>query len=407
MPYGAHEAMETHEILMEKINMITHFNLYAREANNPQLKDMIARHLDEEIRGYNEIVHYTHDYTGMSPIPPNTEMTGVTPQSIQYGLNNPPQMAPQSDTKLSDQEIAVAMLCCHKNAARSASWASLECADPNLRQMLFNSAANCARQAYEVFLFMNEQGVYQVPTLNDHTAKTFLHRYQPTDQAGEGQFLGQAYGGQFGQQNTSYGGQIGQQNIGYGGQFGQANTGYGTQFGQQNAGFGMPFGQQNQGYGGQLGQQGAGFGGQFGQQSRGFAGQFGQQGAGFGGQFGQQNRSFAGQFGQQGVGMGGQVGQQSGGMAGATRGMSGQSAHGTQSFPSSNAAGSGSSATRGSFVNAVNSSLYGSDPVNANSSQSYGSASQSSAERSGSSSAQSWTDDANSADNDGSGSMPQ
>jgi spore coat protein CotF len=179
MPYGAHETMEVHEILLEKVNMITHFNIYLSQAQNRELLDMIVRHQQEEIRSYNEIVAYTHDYNAFSPVPPLTDIKGVSPQHIKYGLNNPPQLGPQADTRLSDAEVASAMLCCHKNAARNGMWATLETADPNLRRMLLNSAATCANQAYEVFLFMNRNGLYQIPQMDSHTAKTFIHRYQP------------------------------------------------------------------------------------------------------------------------------------------------------------------------------------------------------------------------------------
>jgi spore coat protein CotF len=221
MPYGAHETMEVHEILMEKMNVITHFNLYAKETKNQRLLDMIIRHQQEEIRSYDELVNYTHDYNRFAPIPPNTPITGVGPKQIQYGLKNPPQFAPQSDAVLSDWEIAVAMLLCHKNAARNSAWASLECADPNLRRLLLNCAANCGNQAYEVFLFLNEQGLYQVPMLNSHTAKTLLHRYQPTNESLKSQYFGQNAG--YGGQNAGYGGQT----MGYGGQYGNGNGPYG------------------------------------------------------------------------------------------------------------------------------------------------------------------------------------
>jgi spore coat protein CotF len=243
MPYGAHETMEVHEILMEKINMITHFNFYATETQNQQLIDMIIRHQQEEIRSYNEIVAYTHDYKGFNPVPPNTNIREIRPQEIKYGLNNPPQFAPEIDAALKDWEVATAMLCCHKNAARNGMWATLECADPNLRRMLLNSAANCANQAYEVFLFMNQQGLYQVPKLDEHTAKTFMHRYQPASESLQAQ-----YGMQPGQ-NTEYAGQstgFASQNSGFAGQ--------GTGYPGQNAGYvGQGTGNtgQNAGYAGQ------------------------------------------------------------------------------------------------------------------------------------------------------------
>jgi spore coat protein CotF len=192
MPFGAHETMETHEILMEKINVITHFNLYAQQARNPQLLDMILRHQQEEILSYNEIVAHTRGNNRFSPISPNTDIRGVSNQQIQYGLNNPPQFAPQANATLDDSEIAIAMLLCHKNGARNCTWATLECADPNLRRTLMNSAATCINQAYEVFLFMNEQGLYQVPTLSSQTGEAFLHSYQPASRSLEQQYAVQS-----------------------------------------------------------------------------------------------------------------------------------------------------------------------------------------------------------------------
>ncbi|PLR92562.1 spore coat protein [Bacillus sp. T33-2] len=199
MPYGAHETMEVHEILMEKVNMLNHFNLYAAQTQNPQLLEMIVRHQQEEIVSYNELVAYTHDYNRFSPVPPNTNIREISPQQIQYGLQNPPQFAPEANATLNDMEIASAMLLCHKNAARNGMWATLECADPNLRRLLLNSAANCANQAYEVFLFMNGQGAYQVPKMESHTAKSFLHRYQPAGDQLTAQYFSQPG------QNAGYG----------------------------------------------------------------------------------------------------------------------------------------------------------------------------------------------------------
>ncbi len=186
MQFGAHETMEVHECLMEKINAIAHFNLYARETRNPQLADMIVRHQQEAIRSYNEIVGLTRG--GGESFQPvmNTPTPELSHQQIRYGLNNPPQFAPQADAALTDTEIAAAMLICHKNGARNAMWASLECADPNLRRALLNSAVACNNQAYEVFLVMNQVGLYQVPTMNNRTS--ILQSYQPAGVAPVAQF---------------------------------------------------------------------------------------------------------------------------------------------------------------------------------------------------------------------------
>ena len=188
MPFGAHEAMEVHEILTEKINMMNHFNLYAAQAKTPELKNMINRHIQEEIKSYDTVVSYTHDYQSFSPLSANTNFKSVTPDQIKYGLDNPSMLAPENNTTFNDYEIASAMLICHKNAAANGVKAALEIADPNLRQVLLNGVVNCVNQAYEVFLFMNQQGQYQIPTIKDHTAKTYLHSFQPVGESIKAQY---------------------------------------------------------------------------------------------------------------------------------------------------------------------------------------------------------------------------
>lgn len=180
MPFGAHETMEAHEMLNEKINAINHFSIYLHNCQNPALRSMIERHQQFAIQGYDQLVHYTHDYNAANR--QSVGMPNYQQGQISYGLNNPPTMAPQMSGPLPDHMIAMAVLSLHKNSAKNHMAASLECADPNVRQMLLEGAVNCAHQAYETFLFMNQNGFYQVPTMQDHTAKTFLHSYEPNAQ---------------------------------------------------------------------------------------------------------------------------------------------------------------------------------------------------------------------------------
>lgn len=182
MPYGAHETMEAHEVLCETINMIDHLAMYAAQCDDAQLVQILQRHIDQALQNYNNLVEYTHDYVQ----PANTagqQAPAVEPSQIKYGLNNPAERAPQLRTStMSSRQIAQAALTAHKNSAKNQMCAALECADPNVRQMMMNGAITCERAAYEIFLYMNEKGWYQVPTLDQHTAKTFLHSYQAINQ---------------------------------------------------------------------------------------------------------------------------------------------------------------------------------------------------------------------------------
>lgn len=187
MKFGAHEVMDTHEVLAEKMNMMNHLGFYASQAKNPQLQSMIQRHQQEGIRSYNEVVALTrgNGMTGNSWMNPLTSSAGVQGihQSVQYGINNPQTVTPHPDAVLSDHEIASAMLIAHKNSAKNCTTAALECTDINLRRALTNSAVSCTNQAYEVFLFMNEQGQYPVPTFEQGAAQTYLNTYQPAPES--------------------------------------------------------------------------------------------------------------------------------------------------------------------------------------------------------------------------------
>lgn len=181
MPFGAHETMEVHEILNEKIYLINLLGYLANETQTPQLRQMIDRHLQTVVQAYDQMVAYTHDYGAANHMPSVYGMPHTTPQEVQYGLRNPAPLPPLPQDAFNERHMVATLLLAHKNSAKNHMAASLECADPNLRHMMVNGAVTCSNQAYEVFLFMNENGFYQVPTMNDHTAKTFLHTYQPAN----------------------------------------------------------------------------------------------------------------------------------------------------------------------------------------------------------------------------------
>ena len=176
--------MEVSEILSEKMNMINHLALYEQEAQDEQLRSMIRRQLDTAIQAYDNMVAYTHDFSARQGMQPPFPQPDANIERLKYGLRNPQPMAPQRTGRFNDMMIATALLIAHKASATCHIQRGLEVTDPNLRTMFLNGAITCYNQAYETFLFMNQQGTYQVPTLQDHTAKTMLHSYLPMNAAG-------------------------------------------------------------------------------------------------------------------------------------------------------------------------------------------------------------------------------
>lgn len=184
MKFGAHEVLECAEILREKMNLINHFALYEQEAQNGQLRSMIRHHMETAMMAYDEMVGYTHDYSASLGMQPPFPQPDPSIESLKYGLRNPRPIAPQPTGRFNDLMIMNALLAFHKASAECHIQRGLEVSDPNLRRMFLNGAITCYNQAYEVFLFMNQQGTYQVPSMDNHTAKTYLHSFQPMNQQG-------------------------------------------------------------------------------------------------------------------------------------------------------------------------------------------------------------------------------
>lgn len=178
---GAHEVMEIQEVLTFAIDGINQFQLYRPHAKDQQLRQMLDHQLQFMTNEYNGMVQLLQQQ-GMGQPMAYRAVKNVQPI---YGLDNPANLSPNmSLDQLDDRDVASAMLNCHKASAAMKMRGALECADPQIRRAIQQSAVNCAEQAYEVWQYMNHKGFYQVPTMKEMTTNTMMHRYET---AGVGQ----------------------------------------------------------------------------------------------------------------------------------------------------------------------------------------------------------------------------
>lgn len=172
--FGAHEAMELNEVLCNTIDGINHFQLVRDIVQDPQLKSILDNQLQFMTQEYNNLVQAIHQ-RGMSQSIPYRSPKTAAPK---YGLRHPGTVAPNAAASdMDDKDVASGMLGCHKAGALIKMAAALEFADPQLRTMIQQSALNCAEQAYEVWNFMNQRGMYQVPTMMEMTTNTLMQTY--------------------------------------------------------------------------------------------------------------------------------------------------------------------------------------------------------------------------------------
>jgi spore coat protein CotF len=172
--YGAHEVMEVHEVLTGEIDAINNFQLYRPHIRDQQLQQMLEHQLQFMMNEYQSFVQALNGQ-GMGQAVPYRAPRNAAPV---YGLRQPAPVAPNTSMEqLDDRDIASAMLSCHKSSAAKKMLATLECADPQIRRTMQQSAMNCAEQAYEVWQYMNQKGYYQVPTMKEMTTQTMLNTY--------------------------------------------------------------------------------------------------------------------------------------------------------------------------------------------------------------------------------------
>lgn len=172
---GAHEVLETHEILNNAIVGIHQLQLYRPHVKDQQLAQIVDKHLQFMINEYNGMIQ-TLNQRGMGQAVPYQAPANFTPT---YGLRQPMPHAPNMNAnQIDDRDAASGALACHKASAMFKMLAALECADPGLRRMMQQSATNCSEMAYEVWQYMNQKGYYQSPTMKEMTTNTMIHSYQ-------------------------------------------------------------------------------------------------------------------------------------------------------------------------------------------------------------------------------------
>lgn len=172
---GAHETLELHEVLQGMLNGINLFKLYKPFIRDNNLERLMIHQLGFLTNEYNILV------SNLGSITEGVRSYGFNTRFIpKYGLHLHNTQQPAADYKLlDDKDISNGMLGLHKTNAKLKINAALECADPELKEILVDSSNNSVYQAFDVWSFMNKKGFYQVPTLPTEVSHQLIHQYEP------------------------------------------------------------------------------------------------------------------------------------------------------------------------------------------------------------------------------------
>ncbi|KRG16367.1 spore coat protein [Lederbergia galactosidilytica] len=179
MNHGGHEMFDVHEVLSGAINTMNTYTMLSEHVQDPELRDILQRQKQFMADEYNITLECFK--TGQDPAKPTQSYKMKQGNDFTYGMQptGQPQKPMQSATELNDETIALSMLNAVKSVAPVKTSAAMEATNPVVRRVLADSLPNCIEMAYEISLYQNKHGYYQVPQLSQQDMQQMQNGYAP------------------------------------------------------------------------------------------------------------------------------------------------------------------------------------------------------------------------------------
>lgn len=178
MNHGGHEMFDAHEVIASMISMMDQYQMYDQYIQDQELKSILNRQYTFMTQLYNTVVESFK--TGQDPTVPTQQYKMQQNNDTVYGVKpGKPKKPNQSIQELSDQGLSAYMLGQVKSLASLMSMTALEMTNPVLRREIADSVPNLIEMGYEIFLYQNKHGYYQVPQLAQQDMNNMLQSYAP------------------------------------------------------------------------------------------------------------------------------------------------------------------------------------------------------------------------------------
>jgi spore coat protein CotF len=179
--HGAHEILDVHEVLCMAVGTLNKYTMLRPMVKDSELLDILNRQYTFIQQEYNTTLECFQ--SGKDPAVPTKSYKMKQDNNVQYGLKAKQPTAPiESETEINDEIISSFMLGSLKSSAVFKTNAALEATNPVVRRVLADSLPNCIEMAYEVSLYQNKHGYYQVPQLTEADMQTVQQSYAPAKQ---------------------------------------------------------------------------------------------------------------------------------------------------------------------------------------------------------------------------------
>lgn len=179
--HSAHEVHDVHEVLTNTINVLNAYTMMRPQIQCKQLQDIADRQYQFMCDEYNMLVQCFS--TGQDPAHGTKPYQMKPSNEVTYGLQpSAPKSPKTSPNQIDDQDISSHMLGMVKANAQQKAIAACEVTNPVVRRVLAESIPNCVEMAYELFLYQNHRGFYQVPQLAEQDMKQLQNAFAPISQ---------------------------------------------------------------------------------------------------------------------------------------------------------------------------------------------------------------------------------
>ncbi|MBT2626495.1 spore coat protein [Bacillus sp. ISL-32] len=176
--HGGHEMFDMHEVLVGTINVLDQFIMLRQFVQDQELLGILDRQYQFILSQYNLTAECFK--TGSEPSQKTATYLMKEDNQTVYGMKpSQPHKPLQSMTDINDGLISRQMLVSIKAQASMMTMASLEMTNPAVRRVLSAQIQQFVEMAFEIFLYQNKHGYYQVPQLNTQDMQNMLNAFAP------------------------------------------------------------------------------------------------------------------------------------------------------------------------------------------------------------------------------------
>lgn len=176
---GGHELLDADEAIDTMLGALEQFVLYEQHAQDQELLAIIQKQKAYLSQMYNSIVDSLQSGLEPKTIVENYAIDHIS--MVSYGLSPAQAKSPaQTVSEINDECVSSYIMGNLKAIASAFTTTALEVTNPVLRRLFADHIPNVIELAYEIFLYQNRKGYYEVALLPQQEMQRIKNGFAPT-----------------------------------------------------------------------------------------------------------------------------------------------------------------------------------------------------------------------------------